>query len=57
MKMKMKMKFKAEWKKGKAENRDEDRMGYRILDIGYGERAGAERKMMKQELTGCGGGG
>jgi hypothetical protein len=32
-------------------------MGYRILDIGYGERAGAERKMMKQELTGCDGGG
>jgi len=35
--MKMKMKFKAEWKKGKAENRDEDRQEYRILDMGYGE--------------------
>jgi hypothetical protein len=32
-------------------------MGYRILDIGYGERTGEEMKKMKQELTGCDGGG
>ena len=51
----MKVKFRAEWKKGKAENQDEDEDKDGISDMGSweeGKKAGTMRS--REELRGCG---